>query len=207
MAQRAGALELAKVDVDSNQELARVFQIQGIPAVKAFRNGVVASEFVGALPAPQIERFLDGLLPSEVDGLLANGDEQSLRRAVELEPARVDAALPLAKLLHARGELDQAAEILGGVPGDFAADGLAARIGLERALAAGQDPAPDLREAFAALDADEPERGLDLLLNALPAADGYKDDLRRVIVGILDELGVDSELARASRRRLAVALY
>ena len=61
--------------------------------------------------------------------------------------------------------------------------------------------------AFAALDAGDAERALDLLLAAMPAADGAKDDIRRVIVGILDELGPASELARESRRRLATALY
>ncbi len=88
------------------------------------------------------------------------------------------------------------------VPGSFAADGLAARIQLER-----RDPALDLGEAFAALDAGDQEKALDLLIGALPSADGAKDDIRRVVVGILDELGVDSPLARDSRRRLASALY
>jgi putative thioredoxin len=87
------------------------------------------------------------------------------------------------------------------VPGSFTADGLAARI----RLAAITDP--DLSDAFAALDAGQTELALDLLLAALPAANGVKDDVRRVVVGILDELGADSQLARDSRRRLAAALY
>ena len=91
------------------------------------------------------------------------------------------------------------------VPGSFAADGLAARIELESAPQG--DGAPDLQEAFAALDAGDEERALDLLLGALPSADGSKDDIRRVVVGILDELGVEHPLARESRRRLATALY
>ena len=62
---RAGEFELAKLDVDSNQELAIEYRIQGIPAVKAFRNGEVVSEFVGALPPVAVGRFLDGLAPVE----------------------------------------------------------------------------------------------------------------------------------------------
>ncbi len=60
---RAGQFELAKLDVDTNQELAIRYRIQGIPAVKAFRNGEVVSEFVGALPPVVVGQFLDGLAP------------------------------------------------------------------------------------------------------------------------------------------------
>jgi putative thioredoxin len=205
--QRAGQVELAKVDVDSNQGLARTFRVQGIPAVKAFKDGEVVSEFVGVQPPQMIDRFLDALLPSEADALVDAGDEASLRRAVELEPTRADAAVPLARLLLERGQRDEALEILERVPGSFAADGLIARIKLEQAAARGESPVAGLDEAFAALDAGDAQRGLDLLLSALPAADGARDDLRRVVVGILDELGVDDPLARESRRRLASALY
>jgi putative thioredoxin len=207
VADRAGKVELAKVDTDANPRLSRAFGIQGIPAVKAFKDGKVVSEFVGAQPPQAVERFLDALLPSEADALVAAGDEASLRRAVELEPARADAAVPLAMLLHRRGELDEALAVVERVPGSFAADGLAARISLERALAAGSAPVPELAEAFAALDRDDPQTALDLLLGALPQADGAKDDVRRVVVGILDELGVEHPLAREARRRLAAALY
>jgi putative thioredoxin len=206
---REGKIELAKVDVDANQMIARTYRIQSIPAVKAFRDGTVAAEFVGALPPAQVERFLDSLLPSEADQLVASGDEQSLRRAVELEPTRADAAVPLARILHGRGEDTQALELLAAVPRSFAAEGLSSRIRLEQSAAAddGAPGAPDLADAFAALDAGEHERALDLLIGAIAAADGAKDDIRRVVVGILDELGVDHPLARDARRRLASALY
>jgi len=62
---RKGQFELAKLDVDSNQQLAVEYGIQGIPAVKAFRNGEVVSEFVGALPPAVVARFLDQLAPVE----------------------------------------------------------------------------------------------------------------------------------------------
>ncbi|MGI8506195.1 MAG: tetratricopeptide repeat protein [Solirubrobacteraceae bacterium] len=202
VAARAGKIELAKVDVDANQTLAGTYGIQSIPAVKAFRDREVISEFVGAQPPVAVESFLDQLLPSEADALVADGDETSLRRAVELEPSRADAAVPLARILHARGDAEEALALVQAVPGSFAADGLAARIGLERAGAA-----PQLQAAFAALDGGDHERALDLLIGLLPSADGSRDDLRRIVVGILDELGVEHPLARESRRRLAAALY
>jgi len=201
VAQRDGRIELVKLDTDSNQAIARAFQIQGIPAVKAFRDGAVVAEFVGAQPQPAVERFLDSLLPSEADGLVQQGDEASLRRALEIQPGRADAAVPLARLLHARGQTDEAAHLLDTVPGSFAADGLLARFELE---ALGD---PDLSAAFIALDSDEQALALEILLDALPGAPGAKDRIRRMVVGILEELGPESELARASRRRLAAALY
>src|SRR5947209_15178372 len=117
VAAREGKVELAKVDVDHEPELARTYRIQGIPAVKAFRDGEMASEFVGALPPASIDRFLDALVPSEADALVKQGDERSFRRALELDPRRTDAAVPLARLLLSRGETDQAEAILSNVSG------------------------------------------------------------------------------------------
>jgi putative thioredoxin len=202
VAERDGKVELAKIDVDANPGVSRAFGIQSIPAVKAFRDGRVVAEFVGAQPPAAVNSFLDSLLPSEADALVARGDEESLRRAVELEPARADAAVPLARILLSRGDADGALALVREVPGSFAADGLAARITLER-----RDPPLELDEAFTALDAGDHQKALDLLIGALPSADGAKDDIRRVVIGILDEVGVDSQLARDSRRRLASALY
>jgi putative thioredoxin len=198
--EREGKIALAKLDTDANQQIAAAFGIQSIPAVKAFKDGRIASEFVGAQPPPRVQQFLDALLPSEADALVESGDEAALRKALELEPGRADAAVPLARILHERGETEEALELLGNVAGSFAADGLAARIRLEAE--------PELREAFAALDAGETERGLDTLIGAIPAnGDDRREDLRRVVVGVLDDLGVEHPLARESRRKLASALY
>jgi putative thioredoxin len=198
---REGKVVLAKLDTDANPYLAQAFGIQGIPAVKAFKDGRVVDEFVGVQPPANVARFFDGLLPSEADGLVELGDETALRRALELEPGRADAAVALAGLLHRRGDADAALEVLANVPGSFAADGLAARIRLEQAEGV------DLSEAFTALDEGDTERAVELLIGALPSADGHKDDVRRMVVGILDELGVEHPLARDARRRLAAALY
>ena len=198
---REGKVALAKLDTDANPTISRAFGIQGIPAVKAFKDGRIAAEFVGAQPRAQVERFLDALLPSEADALVEAGDEASLRAALESEPNRADALVPLARLLHARGEDEEALMLLERAPGDFAGAGLAARIRLQQA------GGPDLTDAFAALDAGDREHALDLLIAALPSADGAKDEIRKVVVGVLDELGVEHQLARDARRRLAAALY
>jgi putative thioredoxin len=199
--EREGKVVLAKLDTEANPRIAAAFRIQSIPAVKAFRDGRVVSEFVGAQPPAAVAQFLDGLLPSEADALVESGDEDALRRALELEPRRADAATALARILADRGEREEALTILANVAGSFAADGLAARLRLEAAQ-------PELREAFEAIDAGDTERGLDLLIAAIAAAeDGHREDLRRAVVGVLDELGVEHPLARESRRKLAAALY
>ena len=176
---REGKVTLAKVDVDANQELAARFRVQGIPAVKAFRGGEVVSEFVGAQPPAAVEAFFDRLVPPGVE---------------ELAKAR---------LLHEQGDADGALELLEPLQSDFAAQGLAARIRLER-----NSSDPPLAEALAALDRGEREVALERLLELLPdSADGRREELRRLIVGLLSELEPGDPVARDYRRRLAVALY
>ena len=197
-----GRVVLAKVDVDANPALAARYGIQGIPAVKAFRDGEVVSEFVGAQPPARVEAFFEALLPSPAETLVEAGDEASLREALALEPGRVDAALALARLLLGRGEEAQALELLEDVAGDFEAEGLAARIRL------GRDADAELAAALAALDAGRLEAGLDVLLGILAtSADGRREELRRTIVGALAGLEPADPRGREYRRRLAAELY
>jgi len=198
---RDGKVALAKVDTDANPRVSAEHRIQSIPSVKAYKGGKVVAEFMGAQPGPQVERFLDALVPSEAEELVRAGDEASLRRALELEPGRADAAIPLARSLAAAGDREGALELLANVPSSFAADGLATRLRLS------DDSA--LADAFAALDAGEKDKALDALIEAIAASDDdeRKDELRKVVVGVLDELGPADPLARESRRKLASALY
>jgi putative thioredoxin len=209
-ASRQGQVVLTKVDVDSNQRLAAQFQVQGIPAVKAFKDGAVADEFVGALPPAKVEAFFDSLAPSRADELLAAGDELSLREAAELEPGRADLAVALAKARLARGAEDEALGAVEGHEADFAAAGIAARVRLAK-VGIGSD-------GFAALDRGQREAALDALLEELQqtrgdnwsvgglSAEDLRDLLRRAIVGILSETDPTSPEARACRRKLAAAL-
>jgi putative thioredoxin len=205
-ASRGGRVLLAKVDVDSNQALAGRYGVQGIPAVKAFRDGKVASEFVGALPPARVEEFFDSLVPSKADELLAVGDELSLREAAELEPRRADIAVALGRVRLERGAEDEALEAVEPHAGDFAAEGIAARVRLARnGIGA---------EAFAALDRGERDAALDALLGELgtvseangDAPEDARDLLRRAIVGILSEGEPADPSARDYRRRLSAAL-
>jgi putative thioredoxin len=197
---RAGKVELAKVDVEKNPQLQAAFRVQGIPSVKAFRDGRVAAEFTGAIPPAEVERFFDGLVPSEADELVASGDEQDLRRAVEIDPSHAAARRELGKLLLRRGEADEATELLSGAPGDFVADGL-----LARAALSGDE---ELAAAFQAWDEGDRAAALERLQEAIQqAGDPERRDLiRRMMVALFTELGPDDPLAREHRRRLSSAL-
>jgi putative thioredoxin len=200
---RDGEVEVAKVDVDANQQLAAAFGVQGIPAVKAFKDGEIVSEFTGAIPPPQVEQFFDTLVPSEADRIVAESpaDEDELRRALSADPRHAGAAVALARLLIDRGEYDEAERLLEPFQSDFLAAGLAARARLARER-------DDLSDAWEAWDQDDFEAALERLQEAFANADGDdRDLLRKAMVGIFTELGTDSELARAHRRRMAAAMY
>ncbi|HEY0317153.1 MAG TPA: thioredoxin [Solirubrobacterales bacterium] len=217
-AKREGKVVLAKVDVDANQGIAARYGVQGIPAVKAFADGEVVDEFVGAVPKARVEAFFDSLAPSRVDELLEAGDELSLREAAELEPGRSDVAVALGRRRLERGAEDEALEAVAGHDGDFGAAGLAARIKLAQAGIG--------TEAFEALDRGDRTAALDALFDELEkvgrgeqssnpsngaASEGLDPEevrelLRQAIVGILSEDPADPT-ARDYRRRLATALY
>ena len=170
-ASRGGRVLLAKVDVDTNQALGGRFGVQGIPAVKAFRDGEVVDEFVGAVPKAQVEAFFDSLVPLAPTSCSTQGDELSLREAAELEPRRADIAVRLGRARLERGAEDEALEAVEGFEGDFGAEGIAARVRLGKAGVG--------TEAFAALDRGDRDAALDSLLDELGGASGDAELRRR----------------------------
>ena len=115
-----GQVVLVKVNVDDNPAISQAFQVQSIPAVYALRDGQVVDGFVGAHPEHVIQQFVDSLLPSEEEqalaSLIAEGNEGSLRAALELSPGNEDAIVALAELLVARGAGDEALALLARIP-------------------------------------------------------------------------------------------
>jgi putative thioredoxin len=202
---RDGQIDLAKIDVDSSPGIAQSYRVQGIPNVKAFRDGRVVDEFTGALPAPEVEKFFDRLVPSEAETLASEGarlqDEGKLRRALELDARNLAAAQALGRILIQRGDTDEAEQLLSGFEYDFVALGLSSRARLE----AGEQPP---LEAFEAWDGGDYERALELLQADLEgSSDERRDLVRQVMVAIFSELGSESELARRYRRKLSMALF
>ena len=208
---REGRVDLAKLDVDANPTISQVFRVQGIPAVKAFKDGRVAAEFTGAIPPTQVEHFFDGLVPSEAEleagAAIESGDEDRLRAALAANPRNAPVAVALARLLLARGDAQEALTVLEPHEHDFVAGGLAARARLALAGAGAGDGRLDA--AFATWDEGHKAAALEELQEALATAEDpdTRDAIRKVMIAMFTELGPESELAREHRRRLSAALY
>src|ERR1700752_4451555 len=99
-------VELVKIDVDANPRSAQTFQVQSIPAVYAIKDRKVVDSFIGALPEPAVRQWVDQLggPPSELDQLIALGDEASLRAALAIDPGSEPGVLGLAALLVDKGD-------------------------------------------------------------------------------------------------------
>ena len=229
-----GKLLLAKVNVDENPELASGFGIQGIPAVKVFKDGAVAAEFTGALPEAQVREVLAAVAPShqdemaaEADALWSRGDtEKALgiyEQVLEESPHHAAALLGMGRiLLHTDAERGLALleRVPLGSPERREADRLIARQKLSRGDGADADSlrrqlssAPDsleLRFRLAqALAAEELyEAALEEFLAVLGKDRAFEDDgARKAMVRIFEVLGPGSELADRYRSEMAKVLF
>jgi len=115
-----GKAVLVKVNVDENPAISQAFRVQSIPAVYALKDGQVVDGFIGALPEHEVRQFVERLLPTAEDDMvarmLAMGDEGSLRAVLEIDPANEDAIVGLAELLIARGETEEALALVARIP-------------------------------------------------------------------------------------------
>ena len=181
-----GAIELAKVDVDTNRGVATQFQVRSIPAVYAVKDGQVVDGFVGSQPESEVRRFVAGLAPaaSEADLLAAKGDEESLRAALELQADHPGAVVGLARLLAERGEGEEALALLARVPETAEVRHVAAlaRVGDE---------------------SDDTTSELDSLLDQVKE----DDDARRRFVDLLEVLGPDDPRTAQYRKALTARLF
>ncbi|MHB8243848.1 MAG: tetratricopeptide repeat protein [Acidimicrobiales bacterium] len=190
-----GAAVLAKVNVDDNPRVSGSFQVQSIPAVFAIYQRQVVDRFIGALPERDVRQFLDRVLeraqPSEADLLVRAGDEASLRKALDLEPANGSAITSLASLLIDRGgdeDKRQALSLLERIPETAETRRL-------RALAR-TDPELTTSES-------EMESRLDALLELLPG----DDDARQQIVDLLETMDPEDPRRLRYRRALSAKLF
>ena len=127
-AEHGGEVRLVKLNTDENPQTASMYGIQSIPAVKAFRDGKVLSEFMGSVPEPQVRSFFERLLPTEAERVAADGlallesdpdaAEARFRQALS-DGMSVDAVVGLSALLIERGDMEEASRIMERAPNDL----------------------------------------------------------------------------------------
>ena len=229
-----GEFVLAKVNVDENPGLASVFGIQGIPAVKLFKDGDLASEFTGALPEPMVRQFLTKFLPSAADKQAQQAeslesekpDEAAAiyRQILDSEPNHAKALLGLGRLAMESGDNQKALEYLDRVPivadERKEADRLIARLNLqsgavesESALREKVKAEPnnigarfELAQALAGFE--KYEEALKEFLAVVKTDREFQDDgARKAMVQIFEVLGSDHPLTDKYRSELAAALF
>lgn len=212
--ERQGAFVLAKVDIDRSPELADRYDVQSVPAVKAFRQGQVTHEFVGLQPLPQLRRWLDQVAPDateqaalEAARLQASDParaEALYREVLAKRPRHELAAVGLAGLLIARGDDEAARDVLRPVlPGTDHRDEierLEAVLAL-RALGRAAGTEADARAALAANPDDAEARYR--LGCALAAAGRYPDALE----ALLEAARRDKKLGQGKVREAMVQVF
>jgi putative thioredoxin len=184
-----GKVELVKVDVDSNPQVSQAFQVQGIPAVFAIKDGEVVDSFVGAQGETEVQAFVDRLLPTEtettIDTLLAAGDEASLVKVLEMEPDNPVAVTGLAALLIESGETETALDLMKRIP-----------------------ESPETRHLAAlARNGSQDETDIATQLEGLLLRVKLDEDARQQFLDLLELLGPDHELTAEYRKKLSSALF
>jgi putative thioredoxin len=223
-----GAFRLARVNVDDNPQLSIRFGVQGIPAVKAFRQGEVVSEFVGAQPEPVVHRFLERVAPAEVDaGLVRALGLQAARHWAKAEAAFRDvlareetnpaASLGLVEclLMQARGQQAKAALVDFPPSTEWATAEKLRPLAEWLARAASLEPAdPDdpletqYLQAGRLIGLGNLEAAMDGLLDVLRSDKDYRGGQARLaLLGLFALLGDEDRLTRAYREELASILF
>jgi putative thioredoxin len=222
---------LAKVDVDTNQRLSMQFGIRGIPAVKAFKDGLVINEFVGSQPEPRVRQFLNQVAPNETElsldtayKLLAGREwDQAEERFSQLMSANghnPEARLGLAKALLGQGKASGAKthlEALLDVPALMpTAEKLLPLVDYLK-LVEGRQSDADLemtpieaqyRQSARLFGQGKLAPALDSLLDVLRHNKDYrKGQVKSVLLGIFELLGVNDPLTTPYRQEMASILF
>ena len=179
-----GEVVLAKVDVDANPRLAQMFQVQGIPAVHAVYQRQVVGSFVGAQPESMVRQFVESLLPSADEQLVADlmevGDEVALRQALVAVPGHPEATVALAEL----AKIPETAET-------------------RRVAALARTHAQPGHEA----DDDGPLAGVEAKLDELLARVKADEEARQEYLDLLELMGPDDPRTAEYRKALSRQLF
>jgi putative thioredoxin len=210
--EREGQILLAKLDVDANPYTARQFGVQSIPTVVAFKDGLPVDGFVGAIPEPMVNEFVDRLLPTaadldartaleeELDGDV-EGAEQKYRDALRADEHNREARLGLGRILAETGRDEEARQSLMPLFPDPEAERVLAALEI-RGWADDRSPGT-LASAKRLAAKGEWRDALEGMLGALP----NDPDARAAMLEVFTVLGEDDERVAEYRRRLANALF
>jgi putative thioredoxin len=211
--ERQGAFLLAKLDTDANPMTAGAFGVKSIPTVIAFKDGQAVTGFIGAYPEPEVNRFIDTILPTEAElraeearsveeaGDLATAEER-YRQVLEDDPANREAAIGLARILVERSDLDEAEGLAGKHRPDPDAERVFATITLRRWADAPADGI--LGEAERLVASGDVSGGLAGLLQAL---EEDRDAARDAMITVFTAVGDDDPIVQEYRRLLSAALF
>ena len=219
-----GAFTLAKINTDENQRLAAQYGVQGIPAVKMFRDGKVVGEFVGALPEPKVREFIKKYAPNSSDLMLTAAQdlaraqrwaeaEAAYRHALAVDPHNSQLALELSKTLLRQGHGNEGATLLEAIPAD-AREAEAA----QKLLPVAHWMCITAPDGTSEIDRTVAEAGqwaragnyaeaMDELLGVLRRNRSYRDgEAKQIMLGLFELLG-DDPLTKQYRRELANTLF
>lgn len=229
LAQEAqGLFRLAKVNVDDNPNLAVRYGVRSIPILKAFRDGQMIAELLGVQTEARLREFIRSIAPSESDLLVAKGNsqlallcstqaEQTFRQALEMTPQNTAAMLGLAKSLLQQGKGREGLQILADFPGSREYKSAEIMLPLAQSLEAfergqvvpSEDPLDAaFKQALRLVKRNNLEAAMDGLLDILREDKRYRDGkARQVMLGLLEILGSESDVARGYRQELASVLF
>lgn len=224
-----GSFLLAKLNVDDNPALAVRYGVQGIPAVKAFQNGQVAHEFVGAQPESMVQRFLDQIVPDEADKAVDQARsllmahqwdeaERSFREILDENDASAAAALGLLETLLMQGRGGEAQILIASFPAgtEWAQAeqyrplaGLLAEVEANGPGYDEQDPlAAELYQAGRLIGHGNVPAAMDGFIDVLRQDKTYRAGLpRKILLGLFEILGDEDTLTRQYREELASVLF
>ncbi len=230
-----GAFQLAKVDVDKEQQIAAAFQIRSVPTVFLVKGGQLVDGFPGALPEGQLREFLTqhGITPAdaadeataEPEPLDPQAQVDVLRASIAAEPDNEALKLDLALALLQTGGTTEARALIDALPANLSTDERAvrARARLDFASALQDAPAPEALDARLAANGDDLQarhlRGVQLLLGgqdeaaleqfiALLERDrNFSEGLPRKLLVDAFKVIDDPALVGNYRRRMAALLF
>ena len=229
IAQHPGKIALALVDVSVDQTLAQHLRVQGLPSLRVIKDGQLVDQHEGPQTEPALTAIVEQLtlssadvLKAQLESLLSAGDFTTaldlLQQAVGEEPNNLSFRVELADVLIRQKMLDDAAQVLAGIPEETAErERPATRLELvleaqelpdPEILASASEQAPDDLElryqlAIAHAAADNFEQALDQAMSILQQDREFRDDIGRLTMSrMFSVLGKGSELASGYRRRM-----